>query len=171
MDDVGAINNAIGGVVVDIDTDMTAIDPEFKEGASVLLTDEQAEKYVRARMNVGDGTNQARMGRQRQYMQKAYNLVLSQLRDNPEYINDLYTELRDKVQTDRPGRDLSVITNKLTGYESEGILTMEGEVRVNDTIGEGIEHEEFYPTEASIVSTLRKVMNLTNEPQTIDEEE
>lgn len=164
MDDIGAVNHAIGGVVVDIDTDMTSVDPEFKKGASILLTDKQADKFVRARMGVGQGTNAERMARQTQYMQKAYNLIMNQLRENPEYLSDLYTELDGKIQTKSSNRDFSEVANKLVMFDSLGIMKFTGKTRIADTLGDGIEHEEFYVDESSIIDCLSKVINLTKAP-------
>lgn len=161
MTDMDKINNAIGGVVVDIEEDMTNVDPAFMKGASVHLTDGQAEKFVRARMDVGDGSNKARMARQTQYMQKAYNMVMGQLRDNPEYVNELYEQLSDIVESrEEAGADISRITNHILQYENLGILQFSGSTKIADTQGDGIEHEEFYVDDSSIVSVLRKVMDL-----------
>ena len=160
MTDIGAVNHAIGGVVVEIDEDMTNIDPAFTQGATVLLTDKQAERFVRARMNVGDGTNKSRMARQQQYMQKAYNLVMSQIRENPDYLNDLYSELKGKIHAGQSESNFGNMTSQILEYESLGILQFKGESRINDTIGEGIEHEEFYVDEDSVITELGKVINL-----------
>ncbi len=160
MEDIGAVNHAVGGVVVDIDTDMTKVDPDFQKGASVLLTDAQAEKFVRARMNVGDGTNAARMKRQREYMQKVYNLTMSQIRENPEYMQELYEELEGKVDSELPGNEVSKIANQLTQFRSCGILTFDGKTKTADTFDDGKKHEEFYMSESSAVETLGKVMNI-----------
>ena len=167
MADIGAVNHAIGGVVVDIESDLTSVDPEFVKGKSVLLDDKQAEKFVRARMGVGNETNAERMARQTQYMQKAYNLVMSQLRDNPEYINDIYSELEGKIVSGESARDFSTMTNQILQYESLGIMQFSGKTKIADTQGDGIEHEEFYVSEASILKTLGKVIDL----QKTDEEE
>lgn len=160
MADMDKINNAIGGVVVDIEEDMTSVDPEFVQGTSVHLTDGQAEKFVRARMSVGDGSNKGRMRRQRQYMQKAYSMVMDQLRENPEYVNELYDQLKGDVQTSSSGGDLSRLTNHMLQYENLGILEFEGSTKLGDTQGDGIDHEEFYVNEESIVSVLSKVIDL-----------
>lgn len=171
MKDIGAVNNAIGGVTVDIDTDMTKLDPAFVKGTSVRLTDDQAEKFLRARSNVGGGTNAERMARQTQYMQKAYNLIINQLRENPEYINDLYDQLEDKVQSDGTGKRMSVITRQLIEYENQGIITFAGKTELGDTIGEGIEHEEFYRNEEAVMKDLSKVMNIEEDTSSDDDEE
>ena len=160
MADIGKINNAIGGVTVNIEEDMTNVDPEFVQGTQVHLTDDQAEKFVRARMDVGDGSNKGRMSRQTQYMQNAYSMIIGQLRDNPEYVNDLYDQLRDNVETSGDGSEISRLTNHMIQYANLGILQLDGTTKFGDTQGDGIEHEEFYVNEDSIVSVLGKVMDL-----------
>ena len=160
MSDMGLINNAIGGVVVDIEEDMTNVDPEFVKGTSILLKDDQAEKFVRARMAVGEGSNEERMRRQSQYMQKAYNLIMNQLRERPEYINDLYQELHEIVETDSGSKDLSNIADRMINFESEGIIKFSGESTTGQHLEDGVEHAEFYPDGQSIVDCLKKVMNL-----------
>lgn len=161
MEDIGLVNDAIGGVTVDIETDMTDVDPAFTAGASVKLTAEQTEKFVRARMNVGEGTNKERMSRQTQYMQKAYNMVFDQLSENPEYINDIYDQLRGVLQTEDGGANLSRMTNHIIQYENAGILQIDGETQINDTQDDDIEHEEFYADQDSIIEVLGSIMNLT----------
>ena len=164
MTEIGAVNHAIGGVEVDIETDMTNVDPAFVKGAHVLLDDDQAEKFVRARMNVGKGTNAERMARQTQYMQKAYNLVMNQLRENPNYINDLYKELDGVVYSSGSAKDFSRLTNQLLEYEALGIMHFTGTTKMGDTLGEGLEkeeyHEEFYVDDESILACYKKIMNI-----------
>lgn len=160
MADIAQLNDAIGGVTVDIDEDMTNLDPAFTAGSKVHLDGKQAEHYLRARMNVGDGTNAARMARQQQYMQNAYNMVTDQLRENPAYLSDLYDQLQGKVQSDGNDKRVSVITNKLMSYRNMGIINFKGEVRTGDAINEGKTHEEFYVDESSVLAGLRKVMDI-----------
>lgn len=160
MTDVPAINHAIGGVVIDFQEDLTKIDPAFKEGESVLLTDQQAEKFVRARMEVGDGTNIERMGRQRQYMEAVYRLLTGQLRENPAYLDDLYDELHEQIASDQSAKTVSTIANKLSKYESLGILQIKGESREADTLDDGEIHAEFYMDEESQIATVKKIIQL-----------
>jgi anionic cell wall polymer biosynthesis LytR-Cps2A-Psr (LCP) family protein len=171
MKDMGAVNDAIGGVTVDIDTDMTNLDPAFTEGATVHLDGKQAESYLRARMDVGGGTNKERMARQNQYMQKAYAMVTGQLRENPDYINDLYDQLDSKVESDGTPKRISTIADKLMRYDNMGIIQFDGEVKTGDTIGEGKEHEEFYVDEGSILANFKKVMNIREYTEADEEAE
>lgn len=171
MEDIGLVNDAIGGVTVNIDTDMTNLDPAFTAGASVHLDGKQAENYLRARSSVGEGTNAERMKRQQQYMQNAYSMVIGQLRDNPEYLNDIYSLLEDKVESDGNGKRLSQISDKLIRYESVGFISFSGTTKVNDTIGEGIKHEEFYADQSSVLSGLKKVMNIREDNSGDDDDD
>lgn len=160
MENMGRVNDALGGVEVDITTDMTNIDPEFVAGTSVLLTNDQAEKFLRARMDVGEGTNKERMSRQTQYMQKAYNMVMAQLKENPEYVNDLYDSLSDVIEREETDNNLSRMANHIVQYENVGILQIDGKTTTGDTQGDGEEHEEFYADRQSIVDTLGKIIDL-----------
>ena len=171
MKDVGAVNDAIGGVTVDIDTDMTNLDPAFTAGTSVHLDGKQAESFLRARMDVGDGTNAGRMKRQQQYMQNAYSMVIDQLRENPEYLDDIYDLLEEKIESDGNAKRVSQIADKIIRYQSAGFINFSGTTKVNDTIGEGITHEEFYADQASVLSGLKKVMNIREDTSDDDEEE
>lgn len=171
MTNIGAVNHAIGGVEVDIQTDLTKVDPDFQEGVTVRLTDEQAEKFVRARSGVGKGTNAERMARQTQYMQKVYNLVMNQARENPEYLNNLYEQLKDKVYSGDSTKNFSKLTKQLTEYESQGIMKFTGKVKVHDTLGDGKKHEEFYVDDNSILRCLQTIMNLKEAPEDYGEED
>ena len=160
MKDISTVNHAIGGVVIDFDQDLTAIDPAFKEGESVLLSDKQAEEFVRARMSVGDGTNVERMARQRQYMEAVYSLLVGQLRENPAYLDDLYEELHKNIESDQSAKTVSTIANKISQYESLGILRIEGESREADTLDDGELHAEFLMDTESQIKTVRKIITL-----------
>ncbi len=160
MKDIGKVNDAIGGVDVTVQTDMTDVDPAFTEGSTVHLTGDQAEKYVRSRMGLKDDTNAARMERQTQYMQGAYDSVMAKLREDPNYINTLDEELKDIIDTDTSNKALSVIANSLLNYENAGILKFTGRTENNDTFGDGEKHEEFYMDQKSVIELLSKVIDL-----------
>ena len=172
MKDIPALNHAVGGVSVKIEEDLKEIDPAMTQGAEILLTDEQAEKFVRARMAVGDGTNRSRLRRQRQYMENMYRQVHSRLSDNASYINDLYKELRTILDTDQPDKTVSELAVKIRDCEYVGILTPDGESARGQMLDDGEMHSEFYVDEASIAENLGKIIDLrdaTDEVITEDE--
>lgn len=160
MEDIGKVNDAIGGVDVTVQTDMTAVDPAFTEGATIHLTGDQAEKYLRARKILENDTNEARMERQTQYMQGAYGKIMAQLREDPNYINTLDEELKDVIDTDTSNKALSVIANSLLNYENVGMMKFTGRTEMNDTFGDGEKHEEFYMDQKSVIELLSKVIAL-----------
>ena len=168
MEDIDKLNDAMGGVTVSMQEDLTDLDPAFKKGATVKLSGEQAEEFLRARSGVGEGTNAERMSRHRQYMESAYTMLTDQLRENPEYINDLFDQLQSVLRSDSRNK-ISEITNQVVTYSNEGILSFEGETRIADTMGEGIEHEEFYQDEQSVLDELRKVMTIEEDKDTDEE--
>lgn len=165
MSNIGKLNHAVGGVAVNIDEDLTKADPAFTEGKTVLLSDEQAEKYLRARFVLDDASNASRMKRQQQYMQKMYDTLFGQLRENPEYINEIYNDLKGSIQTDGSSGELSTAVNHILKYDGKGFIRLEGKTVVNDTLGDNVEHEEFYPRTDSIVSSLKKVIDLKEDDE------
>jgi anionic cell wall polymer biosynthesis LytR-Cps2A-Psr (LCP) family protein len=173
MEDIGTVNDAIGGVTVTIPTDMTVADPAFTEGASVHLEGDQAEKFLRARMDLEDDTNAARMSRQEQYIKNAYSMIIDKVKENPEYINDLYQGLEGVFETDGNGKDLSKATNRMIQFENNGFIRFDGKTKLGDTFGDGEEHEETYVDEQSILEELKKVVNLEDyvDTEEVDEEE
>jgi len=160
MDKIGLLNASVGGVEVTFDIDMTEVDPSFKKGATILLSDEQAEKYLRARMVLDDDTNASRMSRHRVYLDAFFAKAAKMVRNDPGIADNLWKSLRDFAVTDLTGRDFSRIAEALWANESKGILTYEGETRLGYIIGDGEEHEEFYPSEESVAHVLTDLLSL-----------
>ena len=173
MKDIPSLNHAVGGVSVTIEDDLESVDPEMTKGVQILLTDEQAEKFVRARISVGDGTNISRLRRQRQYMENLYRQIYERFSDNAGYINDLYKELKSILQTDQPDKTISEIAAKIHESENVGIMTLDGTATEGNQLDDGEIHSEFYVDEASIAENLGKIIDLrdvTEEVITEDEQ-
>lgn len=160
MENIGIINNLVGGVEVTIEDDFSGEDESLVMGETILLNDEQAEHFVRARMGVGDGENTSRMRRQRTYMSAYFNKALDLIKSDNNFVNDAFVELQDVAVTDISGKSLSVISNSILKYENIGILTFDGESKKGKKLGDGLLHAEFYPNRDSIIENLSKIMNL-----------
>ena len=93
---VPVINDALGGVPVDIAFDMTSVNPAWTEGSTVTLRGQEAEAFVWARKTVGAGTNEERMIRQNEFMNSAIALLNSRLSEDlgfgEEFLNMLQGE-------------------------------------------------------------------------------
>ena len=163
MKDMDKVNHAVGGVQVKIEDDLTYIDPSMRPGATVTLADDQVESYLRARRSVGDGSNTARMRRQRQYIQNLYTLVTGRLKENPNYINEIYDDLSEVVDSDLPAKELSQLTAEIMKFENLGFKTIEGESKKGKGSYDEIVHAEFYPETESILQTLEEFTGLSGE--------
>ena len=160
MDQLGVLNASVGGVEVTIEEDMTAVDPDFRKGKTIKLSNDQAEKYIRARMALEDDTNASRMRHQRAYMEGYSSKALKKLKEDPSFINDLWDSLQEVAVTDMKGKDVSRIAEALRSDESKGILSYQGETKLGHLLQDGKEHEEFYPSEESVVEVLTKLFSL-----------
>ena len=174
MENIGLLNNVVGGVPVTIEDEMENVDPAFVKGTTLTLTDEQAEKYVRARMQVGEGDNASRMRRQQTYMESFFGQLEKCMKEKPEYAQKFWNKLRDSAVTDMTGNDISRIGEKIRSGKSKGILHIEGETVIGTTLADGLEHEEFYPEESSIYQVMNELftlVHLEDEEESEDDED
>lgn len=93
MSAITALNDALGGVTVTLEEDFSSLDPQMVKGATITLQGKQAETFVRGRTGVGDGTNAARMRRQKAFMQKAGDLIAEGLERDPGFAGTLLDSL------------------------------------------------------------------------------
>ena len=171
MQDIGTVNNLVGGVEVTIEDDgMETVDPAFVKGTTLTLSDEQAEAYIRARMTVGDGDNKSRMRRQKAYMDRFFEKAQQKIKDNPNFAQQMWNELKKTSVTDMTGNDISRIAEMIRSGESKGILSMDGVSRIGTILEDGLDHEEFYPDDSSIKTVMEILFSLTNIEDEIDEE-
>lgn len=99
LDGISTLNDAVGGVRVTLEDDFSALDPEMKPGATLTLHGRQAEYFVRSRMNIGVGTNEARMARQQAYIASLTKLLDEKIRADENCIGEIYDELEPYLQT------------------------------------------------------------------------
>lgn len=154
MSDIGIMNNAVDGVEVTLDEDFSESDPEMTKGKTLTLNDEQAEIFVRGRMNIGEGTNEERMSRQLTYMTAFKDKAKARIGEDVTFVNDLWDMLKEEATTNIPESTVSVMANELYKGEDLGILTIDGETKIGTTLDDGREHEEFYPETQSIAEAI-----------------
>lgn len=148
MDAVEILNDLVGGVTVTIPLDMTVEDPAFVEGAEVTMNGEQALKYVRARMSVGDGTNLSRMERQRQYLTALFQKVLQKMDEDDHFLNQSLLKLSSYFQSDYSVNQLDQLGDRIKTCEISPFVSIEG----TQVVGE--EFMEFYADEDSLNQVL-----------------
>lgn len=151
MSAISTINELLGGITVTLKDDFTSLDPTMIKGRTLTLVGEQAEYYVRNRMGIGIGTNEARMARQREYLNSALVLLQSKLDNDSMFVDHLLDSLGDGMLTNmKRGR----IINELYGskdYKKCAIITPYGEYIVGK---DGF--MEFHADEAALEALVIK---------------
>ena len=51
-------------------------------------------------------------------------------------------------------------------YQSQGMLTIDGKLKLGKALGDGLEHREFYADAASIEQIVKKLYPLMEQPKT-----
>ncbi|MCD8016124.1 MAG: LCP family protein [Lachnospiraceae bacterium] len=163
MDYISSFNSAVGGVTITISGDLTDIDPAMTDGATITLTDEQATAFIQNRMNVGEGKNADRMDRQRQFLSAFTQQAKELMSEDSSFFTDTLDDLSEYATTDLSQNTLSKIINKLYKYESLGIFYLDGETVIGQTLGDGVDHEEYYLTDTAVLDVMTELYNLTYE--------
>lgn len=142
MDVVEILNDAVGGVTVDIVDDFSQIDPELTKG-SFTLQGKQALTFVQSRYNVGDHLNLNRIERQKEYMEKFLETFRSRSVDE-SFILSTYEQAAPYIVSDLPISTLVSMVQRYQDYALAEPLSLEGE----NVLGE--EYYEFYPDETKL---------------------
>ena len=129
---MGTINDALGGVPVKIEFDMEHIHPEWKKGATVVLHGDEAQDFVRARMNVGGGTNEERMVRQNEFMQSALKCMNKKIASNVSFGESLLNQLQKLSTSNMTTKRLAEELVKSYKYEILPVEHPEGEYVVGE---------------------------------------
>ena len=125
MDAIALLNDAVGGVTVEVTEDFSAVDPTIPMG-TVTLRGQQAMTYVRSRRGVGDQMNLTRMERQKHYMQGFMEQLGKKVKDTG-FILDTYQQVAPYMVTDCTSTVISSLADRYGHYPLGQILTPEGE--------------------------------------------
>ena len=111
------------------------------KGTTLTLHGDQAEIFVRRRMDIGEGTNEARMVRQEEYLAQLSAQLESRVQQDQQFTAQVYDALQPYLVTD-------LAKGQLVNEEGEHKVAEDG-------------FTEFYPTEDSI---QKAVLTLFWEP-------
>lgn len=141
VDAIAMLNDAVGGVTVDIVDDFSGVDPSLPMGTVTLMGD-QALSFVQSRTGVGDELNLSRVERQKQYMDgyaKSFKKTMET--SDIEFVLNTYNQVAPYLVSDLPVSTLTGMVERYIDYPLTGILSLEGENRL------GAEFYEFYADE------------------------
>lgn len=126
MDAISIMNDAVGGVTVNVTDDFSEIDSTIPLG-QVTLTGSQAVNYVRGRRGVGDGLNLNRMERHKAYMAGFLTALDDTAENSQSSLVTAFEEAGPYMVTDCNTKILASLMDRYGDYELGEILSVEGE--------------------------------------------
>lgn len=156
MSAIPIINDAVGGVTLEILADYSSVDPEMQEGVTLTLTGEQALTYIRNRVSLDDSSNLYRMERQSQYINAMYEQMYDTVNSGSMSLSIL-NDIEDYLVTDCTTNDFSDIIDKCGEYEFLGFVTLDGDAQVYDV------YMEYHLYEESLMETVLELFYIVAE--------
>ncbi len=143
MDAIAILNDAVGGVTVNVTDDFSKVDSTITMG-EVTLKGEQALSYVQTRQDVSDEMNVSRMERHKEYMNGFVTSFNKKVKESDTFVLEVYEDVAPYVVSDCSINSMSAMLNRYADYTLRDIVTPEGE---NTYSGE---YMEFLVDEAQL---------------------
>lgn len=143
MDAVAILNDAVGGVPVNVVDDFSEVDKTIPMG-QVTLMGEQARTFVQTRWNVSEDLNLARIERQKEYMEQFAKQFRAAVNMGENFILTTYDEVAPYLVSDLPVSTLTGMVERYQAYPITRMLSLEGENVLGRT------YYEFYPDEEKL---------------------
>ena len=143
MDAILVMNDAVGGVTVNVTEDFSEVNPTIQMG-EMTLRGQQALDYVRTRKDVGDQKNITRMERHKGYIDGFIRALRAKTEENPEFLLTSYEQIAPYLVTDCSLETMATLLNRYAGYEIVETVTPEGENLIIDG------HYQFFPDEEKL---------------------
>ena len=125
MDAITVLNDAVGGVRVDVTDDFSEVDPTITKG-ELVLTGKQAVTYVRSRQGVGDQLNTTRMKRHREYMNGFIDAMKESMNSSSSFVLETYEKASDYSVTDCSAGAITSLANRLKDYQLGDVVSIDG---------------------------------------------
>ena len=151
---ISILNDAIGGVNVQVIGDLTSTDPALKEGTNVTLLGGQAETYVRSREFEPLDANLKRMQRQQQYVTSYIQKALQEMKSDLTLPLDLLNLVSDNSVTNLSASKITYLATKVSGssFSSDNIYSIDCKIKEGET-----GYAEYYPDETELFEMVLKV--------------
>ena len=154
MGGISELNDLIGGVEVTVTEEFLEIDPDLKVGETITMTGADAEKFVRARMNMEDDRNELRMARQEVYLnsfiQKFDGL-------SEEESLSVYDKMMDYVVTNMGSKTFADLTSVCKNYTKLDSIKIAGTSQIENGF------ETFRMDDVSRIETSLKLFYSASE--------
>ena len=154
MGGISELNDLVGGVPVTVTEDFLEIDPNLTVGETITMTGVDAEKFVRARMNMEDDRNELRMARQEVYL----NSFIQQFdRLSEEEILTVYDKIMDYAVTNMGSGTFANLSSVCKSYTKLDSIKIDGTSQIENG------YETFRMDDVSRVETALKLFYSTSE--------
>ena len=150
MDAIPILNDAVGGVTVNVTDDFSKVNPTITMG-ELTLSGDQVIDYVRTRKDVGDQKNVTRMERQKGYVKGFLDALMTKEQSDMEFALKLYEQVAPYIVTDCSSTTLSSMLERYVDFSIREVVTPEGE----NVIGEA--YYEFYPDEEKLDELILRI--------------
>ena len=150
MDAITILNDAVGGVTVNVTEDFSDVDPTITMGEMTLMG-EQALNYVRVRKDVGDQKNISRMKRQEEYIQN-FLTAFKIAAEDELFVLETYDAVSPYIVTDCSAKALTGMISRYAEYTLNEIVSPEGE-NVMAT-----QYYEFYADEKKLDEMIPRLL-------------
>ena len=135
MDAINLVNDAVGGVTVNVTDDFSNADVYIPMG-QVTLQGDQAESFVRLRKGLGDQLNSSRMDRQAEYIRGFIAALNSKTEESDTFALQMYEDLSGYIVTDISLNAFSGMFDRYADYQLKEIITPAGENRLGEKYNE-----------------------------------
>ncbi len=147
MDAIAILNDAVGGVTVNVTDDFSKVDPTIPTG-TVTLHGSQALSYVRGRQDIGDELNTSRIERQEIYIRAFLDAFSVKLNSGESFVLDTYGKISNFALSDLTDTGLSSLFNRWKDYSLSETIRLEG------ITAHPKEFMEFYPDEEKLAEIV-----------------
>lgn len=106
------------------------------------------------------------MRRQRQYMSAFADKAKQKIAEDNQFAATLLNALDSYAISEINQNDLMHYLDTINEYQSQGMLTIDGKLKLGKALGDGLEHREFYADAASIEQIVKKLYPLMEQPKT-----
>ena len=149
MGAIQVVNDMVGGVTVTIEDDFSDIDPSMKKGETVTLMGEQAEKYVRSRKEISDGSNQNRMSRQSTYEEAFKPAFRNKCAENSKFPLEVYHAMEDYMTTNISAKKFCRLAILMSDENQDEKVAISGSYGLDED-----EWQTFTPDEDSLQEAI-----------------
>lgn len=126
MDAIAILNDAVGGVTVNVVDDFSQVDSSIKMG-EVTLNGEQALSFVQTRKDISDQMNISRMERHKEYMENFVTAFNAKVKESDTFVMETYNDIAPYIVSDCSVNSMSAMLSRYADYTLREVVTPDGE--------------------------------------------